>query len=298
MFITRTISAVILVIIAFGTIWAGDVVLLLTMAAVSIVGFREITKAAGAHPERAKDGLQTGKQVRTQSANQADGVRTGFNLFEIVGFAGIAAYYALLYFQGLTQPAILCIILTLMCMMAVYVLAFPKYRCEQPIVGFFAYFYAPVLLSFIYLTRTLENGFYLVWMIFISSWISDTCAYLTGRALGKHKLAPKLSPKKSIEGSVGGILGSALVGALYALILAQAGIMNVPYQIVSFTGIGAAGSVISQIGDLAASGIKRDHDIKDYGKLIPGHGGIMDRFDSVIVTAPIIYFLSLFWVAG
>ena len=273
MFITRTISAIVLVLIAFGAIWAGDIVLLLTMVAVSMVGFRELVKATGVH-----------------SAEER------VNLFEFIGYIGIVAYYALLYWKGLSQAAVLCIILTLMCMMAVYVFSFPKYRCEQPMNSFFAYFYAPILLAFIYLTRTLDNGFYLVWMIFISSWISDTCAYLVGRAIGKHKLAPKLSPKKSIEGSVGGILGSALVGILYGFILMKAGVMEVPYQMAIFAGIGASGSVISQIGDLAASGIKRDHEIKDYGKLIPGHGGIMDRFDSVIVTAPIIFFLAVFLI--
>lgn len=273
MFVTRLISGIVLVILAFGAIWAGDLVLLATMYLVSLVGFRELTKAAG---------VNRGKK--------------NFNIFEWIGFVGITAYYACLYFWNLGAQAVLCVILTLMGMMAAYVLLFPKYRCEQPITGFFAFFYAPILLSFIYLTRTLENGFYLVWLVFISSWVSDTCAYLVGRAIGKHKLAPVLSPKKSIEGSAGGILGSALIGALYGLVLSKTGVMEIAYQVLIFAGIGAAGSVISQIGDLAASGIKRDHDIKDYGKLIPGHGGIMDRFDSVIVTAPIIYFLALFFV--
>ena len=274
MFVTRLISGIVLVILAFGAIYAGDLVLLATMYLVSLVGFRELTKAAGVNKE--------GK---------------GFNPFECIGFLGITGYYACLHFWNFGAVTMLCIILTLMCMMGAYVFLFPKYQCEVPIAGFFSFFYAPVLLSFIYLTRTLGNGFFLVWLVFISSWVSDTCAYLVGRAIGKHKLAPVLSPKKSIEGSVGGILGSALVGALYGFILAKMGVMEIAYQALIFAGIGAAGSVISQIGDLAASGIKRDHDIKDYGKLIPGHGGIMDRFDSVIVTAPIIYFLALFFVA-
>lgn len=272
MFVTRMISGIVLVIIAFLTIWAGDLVLLATMYLVSLAGFRELTKALKLHAPK------------------------GFSAFEWIGFAGITAYYACLWFWGLGTQAMLAIVMTLMAMMAAYVLRFPKFRCEQPVSGFFAFFYAPVLLSFLYLTRTLENGFYLVWLIFISSWISDTCAYLVGRAIGKHKLAPVLSPKKSIEGSVGGILGSALVGALYGFCLAKAGVMDITAQAGIFALIGAAGSVLSQIGDLAASGIKRDHDIKDYGKLIPGHGGIMDRFDSVIATAPVIYFLALYFV--
>ena len=100
-------------------------------------------------------------------------------------------------------------------------------------------------------------------------------------------MAPVLSPKKSVEGGIGGIAGAALIGVLYALAVNHWG--NAGASIVSY----AVGGAISQIGDLAASAIKRYHNIKDYGKLIPGHGGILDRFDSVIFTAPIIYYLAV-----
>ena len=113
--------------------------------------------------------------------------------------------------------------------------------------------------------------------------------------MGKHKLVPQLSPKKTIEGSIGGILGSALVGALFGFFLLDKTFGGNQFGIMLFI-IGAIGSVISQVGDLAASAIKRNHDIKDYGNLIPGHGGIMDRFDSVIFTAPMIYFLVIIFL--
>ena len=103
-------------------------------------------------------------------------------------------------------------------------------------------------------------------------------------------MAPVLSPKKSVEGGIGGIAGAALIGVLYALAVNHWG--NAGASIVSYAVIGAVGGAISQIGDLAASAIKRYHNIKDYGKLIPGHGGILDRFDSVIFTAPVIYYLA------
>ena len=103
-------------------------------------------------------------------------------------------------------------------------------------------------------------------------------------------MAPVLSPKKSVEGGIGGIVGAALIGVLYALAINKWGGAGV--SVAEFAIIGAAGGAISQIGDLAASAIKRNYNIKDYGKLIPGHGGILDRFDSVIITAPLIYFLS------
>ena len=115
-------------------------------------------------------------------------------------------------------------------------------------------------------------------------------AYCVGMLIGKHKMAPVLSPKKSVEGGIGGIVGAALIGVLYALAINKWGGAGV--GVAEFAIIGAAGGAISQIGDLAASAIKRNYNIKDYGKLIPGHGGILDRFDSVIITAPLIYFLS------
>jgi phosphatidate cytidylyltransferase len=148
------------------------------------------------------------------------------------------------------------------------------------------------MLSCIYLTREMNYGIYIVWLIFISSWICDSCAYCVGMLIGRHKLVPKLSPKKSVEGAIGGVIGAMAVGALFdgVLIKRLAPELGGTWVIAAICGVGA---VISQVGDLAASAIKRNHDIKDFGKLIPGHGGILDRFDSVIFTAPVIYLLAV-----
>lgn len=106
-------------------------------------------------------------------------------------------------------------------------------------------------------------------------------------------MTPKLSPKKSIEGAVGGVVGAALLTALYAFIFrGQMGINTM--EIWLLAAISAVGGLISMVGDLTASAIKRNYDIKDYGHLIPGHGGILDRFDSMIITAPIVYYLAYF----
>ena len=150
--------------------------------------------------------------------------------------------------------------------------------------AFFGVIYVAVMLSFIYLTRSLPDGKFLVWLIFLCSWGCDTCAYCVGMLIGKHKMAPVLSPKKSIEGAVGGVVGAALLGVIYAA--ATQG------KMAEYALICAVGALISMVGDLAASAIKRNQNIKDYGKLIPGHGGILDRFDSVIITAPVIYYLA------
>ena len=128
-------------------------------------------------------------------------------------------------------------------------------------------------------------------MPFIGAWVSDTFAYFTGRLLGRHKLAPAISPKKTVEGSIGGIVFAVAVFAAYGLILASRG-FSPNYLALCLAGLFV--SILSQIGDLALSLIKREYGVKDYGKLFPGHGGVLDRFDSVIATAPIILILSLF----
>lgn len=269
----RTMSAVVLVIVALAAILPGGLLLALTLYVVSVIGFLELTKACG---------------VCERDVSGDFGKR---NMLEWAGIGCITLYYGVTYLVQDTSYAMPLVILMLIVLMFVYVFGFSKYHANQVMNTYFSLIYAPVMLSFVFLTRQLENGIYLVWMIFISSWISDTCAYLVGVMIGKHKLAPVLSPKKSIEGAVGGVLGAAAVGALFGAYLDRA--LFLEHFAVLLAIVGGVGSVISQVGDLAASAIKRNHEIKDYGKLIPGHGGIMDRFDSVIFTAPITYFLII-----
>lgn len=259
----RTISAVVIVLVALAAILPGGIILAAVLYVVSIIGYLELTKACGVRKGEKRNGL------------------------EITGIAAITCYYPVIYLVEDTSYAVMVIVLSMMAMMSVYVFAYPRFHADQVMAAYFSLIYAPVMLSFVFLTRQLDNGIYLVWMIFISSWISDTFAYLTGVMFGRHKLAPVLSPKKSVEGAVGGIAGAALTGALFGVLFRSA--FEIEQIVLILTVVGGAGSVISQVGDLAASAIKRNHEIKDYGKLIPGHGGIMDRFDSVIVTAPIIF---------
>lgn len=269
MFMTRLFSSILLVIAALVTLLQGGYLLAAVLLLISLLACFELYKACGIHEGDKK-----------------------INALEVVGGIGIVVYYAVLVWSDAPNGPMLTLIFTLVAFMAVYVFTFPGFHAAQVMAAFFCFVYAPVMLGFIYMTRELSYGIYIVWMIFISSWICDSCAYLAGILLGKHKLAPKLSPKKSIEGAVGGVVGSALVGGLYGYLVVE---RAVPGQRVTliFVVISAVGAVISQIGDLAASAIKRNHEIKDYGHLIPGHGGIMDRFDSVIFTAPMIYALAV-----
>lgn len=269
MFGTRLASGIVLIVIAVLSLYLGGPVLAGILLVISWIAYRELTKV-----------------LKVSEAGK------GWNALEVIGMAGILVYYALIYFVAVDVWKLMCIVCVFMAFLFAYVVAFPRFRAEQCIGAFFAFIYAPVMLSFIYLTRMDPQGFYLVWLILISSWGSDTCAYTVGILIGKRKIFPVLSPKKSLEGCIGGILGAALLGGLYGHLVVQA---VYPDQAVVWilAFICAVGSVMSQIGDLAASAIKRNHDVKDYGKLIPGHGGIMDRFDSAIVAAPMIYFLAI-----
>ncbi len=193
---------------------------------------------------------------------------------------------------GGTLPVIIGAFLVLL--LAVYVLSFPKYNSEQVSMVFFGFFYVALTMSYIYRLRISDGGAYSVWLIFIASWGADTMAYLTGILIGKHKIAPVLSPKKTVEGCIGGVVGSTLIGLVYSLIFKDDLSAVYSNPVLLFTIVSVAASIVSMIGDMAASAIKRNKEIKDYGKLIPGHGGILDRFDSVIFVAPIIYFLLKF----
>ena len=126
-----------------------------------------------------------------------------------------------------------------------------------------------------------------LWLIFIVAFGTDIFAYFVGMAIGKHKMCPNLSPKKSWEGAIGGLIFAVGFTLLYAYFTFGGSPMAMKWAAV----FGVIGSVMSQCGDLAASAIKRQMDIKDYGKLLPGHGGILDRFDSILFTAPTLYYL-------
>lgn len=141
----------------------------------------------------------------------------------------------------------------------------------------------------IVLLDRLPEGRLFTWTVVLAAFGSDIFAYFTGYKFGKHKLAPNLSPKKTIEGAIGGVVGAGVLCGIYGLIFAKAYILQCIF-------IGIVGGAFSQAGDLTASAFKRKMGIKDYGNLIPGHGGIMDRFDSVIFVAPFVYYLVLLTV--
>lgn len=129
----------------------------------------------------------------------------------------------------------------------------------------------------------LESNSYIYFLPFVAAWITDTFAYFAGRFFGRHKLAPTISPKKTIEGSIGGIVFCVIFVLLYALIIQR--VTDLTPRLWLFAVAGVFLSVVSQIGDLILSVVKRHYGVKDYGKLLPGHGGILDRFDSTLAVS-------------
>ena len=134
---------------------------------------------------------------------------------------------------------------------------------------------------------------YTVILPFVCAWLTDTGAYFTGSLFGKHKLAEKISPKKTVEGAIGGLFFSTIGSALYIYIMVAVMVGKTPMTsvVIKFAVLGFLASAISQLGDLAASCIKRDFEKKDYGKILPGHGGLLDRFDSVLFAIPFVYYM-------
>lgn len=277
--LVRVISGIAVALIMLGIVWFGGAVTAVGLAIISCIAYSEMISATGVRMDKAK----------------------GPCIFEFVGTVVIILYYAMILFEVSTVYLMLMVVLYVVVLMLIFVFTFPSYRASQVMRSYFSFVYAPVMLSFVLMTRQLSVnqaegiynvGFFSVWMTFISAWGSDTCAYFTGVLFGKHKITPRLSPKKSVEGCIGGVIGAGLLGLVYGLVLKNLG--RLPAEdLWAYPLLGTCGSVVGQIGDLAASAIKRDFGIKDYGKCIPGHGGIMDRFDSVIFTAPLIYLLTL-----
>lgn len=266
---TRILSGIVIAVVMLAFAWLGGVYLLALLAPVSVIGLYEFYHAVGLLTGGRKIDLVTG-----------------------IGYVGTMVYYVLLYITegSLFFMVFVCVVLLLV-LLATYVFTFPKYNAKSIVCGFYGFFYVSVMLSFIYLTRALPDGIFIVWLIFMSSWFCDVFAYFTGMLIGKHRLAPVLSPKKSIEGAIGGIVFPAICGGVYAYFIQPYVAVGFPI-IPAFVVICAVGCAVSQIGDLSASAVKRNFDIKDYGSLIPGHGGILDRFDSVIFTAPMIFFIA------
>ena len=173
---------------------------------------------------------------------------------------------------------------------AVLIFSHGKYELADVAICFMTSFYIIAGFNAILILRDFEvGGAYVYLTVFLGAWVTDTFAYFCGILFGrggKHKLIPDVSPKKTVEGSIGGIVFCVLAMLIYGMVINQITDLNANYLVLAVGGLLA--SIVSQIGDLCMSLIKRTYGIKDYGKLFPGHGGVLDRFDSVIAVAVVL----------
>lgn len=247
---------------AFGGYFLAGILLL-----ISLIGYTELVKALACEKKHKINGL------------------------DIIAYVSIVLYYAAAVFTKGHTYLFLALGAFVTAEMIWFVLRFPVYSNARLAGSMFSVLYGPVLLSFIYLLRCLDGVEFLVWMVMISSWGCDSLAYVAGKLLGRHHPFPKLSPKKTTEGCIGGVLGSALIGLLFGLLYVKRFIPDafVEWKLALICGVGG---LMGIVGDLAASGIKRNSGIKDFSRLIPGHGGMIDRFDSMMLCAATVYILT------
>lgn len=260
-FFVRLASSIVLLCVGGGALYFGGWILIFVLLGISLCGVFELLRVFQLH----KSSLG------------------------VVTYLFVILHDVLLGIQQ-TELILPLILLYLLVILTIYVIRYPKYEITQMACAYFSFFYVAVSLGYLYRIRTIDNGI-LVVLVLLCACGNDIFAYLVGILIGKHKMFPKLSPKKSVEGFIGGIIGAALCGLVFGFIfrsLTANGTHNYPLLFAIICGIGALPAVV---GDLAASAIKRNYGIKDYSQIIPGHGGMLDRFDSMIFTAPIVYYL-------
>ncbi|MBP3265500.1 MAG: phosphatidate cytidylyltransferase, partial [Clostridiales bacterium] len=221
----------------------GGYLLSALLMLISIIGYFELVKALCSETEK-------------RSVNGPD----------LIAVVSIVLYYMAINFSSDTTYLIIGIGGFMVLELVWFVVKFPLYSSDRIVRTVFSVLYCPVMLSFIYMIRELEGREFLVWMVLISSWGCDTLAYCVGSLLGKHHPFKDLSPKKSTEGCIGGIVGSAILGLLFGLLYVRKFIPDqyVEWKLALICGVGA---LIGMVGDLAASGIKRNNNIKDFGHL-------------------------------
>lgn len=212
-------------------------------------------------------------------------------------YKALAVLHAVLsyvfYWNGHMQYWYVLNILLILLMLAFYAFSFPRIKITDMAYTFFAVFYILFLMMAIAFVR--DHAFYgnwMVWLIFAIAFGSDSSAYFVGVNFGKRKLVPNLSPNKTVEGAIGGLLGTGLIAFIFGILMYLYGPFTDWGQVGLLFGVGLVGSGIAQIGDLVGSAMKRHTGIKDFGNTIPGHGGILDRLDSILVVAAFVYMMQ------
>lgn len=212
-------------------------------------------------------------------------IRPKINIFLMVFLAGILMLTIKLDYYFL-MPVLLLEFIAIFC----YEILSGNVGIQRGSATLMGLIYVPVMFGHLFLFETVNKGVYYMWLIFVIAFTTDTAAYFVGKSIGNRKIAPLISPKKTIAGSIGGMAVAALCTVLYGTILSSYFNFVLPWYLYLIVGI--FGSIAGQCGDLMASMIKRKAKIKDYGSILPGHGGILDRFDSILFIIPLIYIFA------
>lgn len=253
------IAILILVLLILGSWW-----LRFALLAVSLVGLYEFFRAF------------------SKSSMKISPIHFAAYLFAIIHF--------LLVIGSGQEHILLMFAMFVLLVIALTVMFYQNIKVSDSFTTIGGFFYVPFLLSFVYIVRS--HDLFIAGLIFVSASACDVFAYLVGCKFGKHKLTGTPSSGKSWEGCIGGVIGAALVGLLYGYAALRFAGAEHPILVYSAL-IAAIGAIFSQFGDLFASAIKRSVGIKDFGSLLPGHGGVLDRFDSILVSAPMVYIMMI-----
>ena len=263
---TRTIMAAILIgLLLVLTLWAPPVWLSVVVAVLAVIGSYELMHATG------------------------EAKNTRLYVWPALSAAAIPLGY---YFGAGEAVARICLVYLMVVLSAEAIFTYGSGKdvpFSAVLTALFAGALVPMCLSALVSMRMMERGGILVIMAFVITAVSDTGGYFGGMFFGKHKGIVKASPHKSLEGFIGSFVMGIIGMLIFGLIMDKAVGISVEYG--TLVVYGALGNITTQIGDLAFSVIKRQHGIKDYGKLIPGHGGVLDRFDSMIFTGPLVYLM-------
>jgi phosphatidate cytidylyltransferase len=223
-------------------------------------------------------------------------------LIHIIGYLATVGYFGSIYIFGVGEWLLIALTMFIITVKTCLVVFFRKLPISECITAVYGFLYIPFMLSFLVIVREHDFGLFYVWLIFTASFGCDTFAYLIGSLFGKNKLKNTPSPSKSYEGLIGGVIGATLIGLVYGLIISRffGEYDAAAYFVPVAAAVSLLGAVFSIIGDLAASAIKRHCDIKDFGSVFPGHGGFMDRVDSIVTVAPLIYMVMnvMFWLVS
>ncbi len=266
---TRIISAFVglilffLVFLSFNTYVFNAII-----GAIAVIGVYELLKATGINKHKA------------------------LTVISLV-LTALIPFYSLLNIDGLI-PVVLLVVLFMF--FGVFLIGNTKLMIDKIALALFCALTVSIAFSMLIFIRDkfADNSYFYVILVFAISWFADTGAYFTGCLIGKHKLAPVISPNKTVEGAIGGVVASILLSCLYAYICSLISHIQINYLYICI--VAGIGSIVGMLGDLTASSIKRQYGVKDFGNLMPGHGGVMDRFDSVLFVAPLVYVFSQFFV--